>query len=170
MGTFKAHFLSDHETIDADYFCHSVPNLQRMKSELQQLAELCSVQMPYRSKAGPDAALDPASFAQPIADTLSQMYHYRSHVFDLTQAFDDAIHWTVVLWSQKHAGSFKPLVDYVQIQTWAQKVLPEKVLALRSPCKMVKEAIYRKALLRSGGGFHWALAVCIGIGFRLQYL
>ena len=35
---------------------------------------------------------------------------------------------------------------------------------------MVEEAIYRKTLLRSGGGFYWALAVCIRAGFRLQYL
>lgn len=170
MGNFNAHFRSDLEILDADYLCKSVPNLQRMKSELQRLAELCSIQMPYQSEARPDAALDPASFTQPIADTPSQMYHYRPYVFDLTQALDNTVHWATVFWSQEHANSLEPLVDYVQIQTRAQKVLSEKILALWSPCKVVKEAIYRKTFLRSGGGFYWALAVCIGAGLRLQDL
>lgn len=126
--------------------------------------------MPYRAEARPDAALDPTSFTQPIADTLSQMYHYRPHIFDLTQALDDTIHWTVVVWSQEYTSGLEPLVDHVQIQTRAEKVLPEMVFALWSPCKMVKETIYRKTLLRSRGGVCWALAVCIGVGFQLQYL
>lgn len=71
VGLFRAHFLSDHETLDADYLGQSVPNLQRMKSELQQLAEICNSQMAYRSKARPDTALNPTPFAQPITDTLS---------------------------------------------------------------------------------------------------
>lgn len=151
--------------MDANHLCQSVPNLQRMKSELHQLARFCSIQMPYRSEARPDATLDPTSFAQSIANTLSQMYHYLPHVFDLTQALDNTVHWTVVVWSQEHASRLEPLVDYVQIQTRAQKRLPEKIFALWGSCKVVKEAIYRKTLLRSGGGSRWALAVCIGVGF-----
>ena len=57
--------------------------------------------MPYRSEARPNTTLNPTTFAQPVADTLSQMYHYRSHVFDLTQAFDNIVHRTVVLRSQE---------------------------------------------------------------------
>ena len=89
------------------------------------------------------------------------MYHYRSHVFDLTQALDNIVHRTMVLRSQEHAGGLEPLVYNVQIQTGAQKVLSEKVSALWSLCKVVEETIYRKTLLRSGGGFRWALCVCI---------
>lgn len=75
--------------------------------------------MPYRSEARPDAALNPTSFTQSIADTLPQIYHYHPHVPDLTQALDNTIQWTTVAWSQEHASSLEPLVDYVQIQTRA---------------------------------------------------
>lgn len=71
--------------------------------------------MPYRSETRPDAALNPTSSTQPIADTLSQMYHHRPHVLYLTQALDDTIHWTIVVWSQEHASGLEPLVDHVQI-------------------------------------------------------
>ena len=98
------------------------------------------------------------------------MYHYSPHVFDLTQTFDNAIHWVIVAWFQEYGSGFEPLIDHVQIQTRAQEVLSKKIFTLRGPCKVVKEAIHRKTLLRSGGGFRWALAVCVGVGFRLQYL
>lgn len=75
--------------------------------------------MPYRSEARPDAALYTTSFTQPIADTLSQMDHYRPHVLYLSQALDNTIHWTVIVWSQENASGLEPLVDYVQIQTRA---------------------------------------------------
>lgn len=39
--------------------------------------------MTYRSKARPYAALNPTTFAQSIADTLSQVHQYRPHVFDM---------------------------------------------------------------------------------------
>ena len=73
LGRFILYFRSDSETPNADHLCQSVPDLQRMKGELQQLAEPCSVWMPYRSKARPDAAFNPTTFAQPIAHTLSQV-------------------------------------------------------------------------------------------------
>lgn len=98
------------------------------------------------------------------------MYHYSPHVFDLTQAFDNTVHWTIIIWSQENACGLEPLIYYVQIHTRAQEVLSEEIFALWGPCKVVEEAIYRKTLLRSGGGFRWALAVCVGVGFRLQYL
>lgn len=84
MGSLKAHICSDLEIFDADYLCQSIPNLQRVESELQQLAKLRSIQMPYRSEARPKAALNPTSFTQSIAYTLSQMYQNRPHVFYLT--------------------------------------------------------------------------------------
>lgn len=98
------------------------------------------------------------------------MYHDRPHMFYLTQALDNIMHWTVVIWSQEHTGRLESLIDYVHIHTRTQKVLPEKILALWRPREMMKETIHRKTLLRSGGSFRWALAVCIGVGFRLQYL
>ena len=84
-----------------------------MKSELEHLAKVFGVWMPYRSEARPDTALDSTTFTQPIADTLPQIYHYRPHVLDLTQALDNTIHRTVVFWSQEHAGGLKSLVDNI---------------------------------------------------------
>ena len=98
------------------------------------------------------------------------MNHYRPHIFYLTQTLDNTIHWTTIFWSQEHVGSLKPLIYNIQVQTWAQKVLPEKILALWSPCKVVEESIYRKTLLGSRRGIRRALTMCIGAGFRLQYL
>ena len=141
-----------------------------MKSKLYKSAWICSTQVPYRAETRPNAALDSTPFTQSIADTFSQMYHYRPHVSYLTQALDDTIHWTAVVWSQEYTSGLEPLIDHAQFQTRAQKVLSEKIFALWGPCKVVKETVYRKTLLRSRGGVHWALAMCIGVGFRLQYL
>lgn len=38
VGDFGAHFRSNLKTLHTVYLCQSIPNLQRMKSELQQLA------------------------------------------------------------------------------------------------------------------------------------
>lgn len=47
IGGFIVYLRPDSETPDANHLCQSIPDLQRMKSELQQLVEPCSIWMAY---------------------------------------------------------------------------------------------------------------------------